>query len=153
MVIVTFALLALTMIPLFIAARRARSKKSYKGVLAANIVLFFVVAVGSMLLMPVFGAEANPDAAVAAADTAVSAAAEVAGSDGFARGMGFIGAALSTGMSCIGAGVAVAGAASSAIGATSENPNMLAKSLIFVALAEGVALYGMLISFQIIGAL
>jgi V/A-type H+-transporting ATPase subunit K len=69
------------------------------------------------------------------------------------KGLGYVGAALATGMSCIGAGIAVSGAASSAIGATSENPKMFAKSMLFVALAEGVALYGMLISFQIIAAL
>ena len=42
---------------------------------------------------------------------------------------------------------------SAAIGASSENPSMFAKSIIFVALAEGIAIYGMLISFQIVGKL
>ena len=50
----------------------------------------------------------------------------------------------------IGAGIAVASSASAAIGAISENPKTFGKALIFVALAEGVALYGMLISIQIL---
>lgn len=66
-------------------------------------------------------------------------------------GMKFLAAALSTGFSCIGAGIAVAAAASSALGAISEDPQIMGKSLIFVALAEGIALYGLLISFMIIG--
>ena len=65
-------------------------------------------------------------------------------------GMGLMAAALATGMSCIGAGVAVAAAASAALGAVSENEKTFGKALIFVALAEGVALYGLLISFQIL---
>ena len=65
-------------------------------------------------------------------------------------GMGFLAAALATGMSCIGAGVAVAAAATAALGAVSENEGTFGKALIFVALAEGVALYGLLVSFQIL---
>ena len=49
--------------------------------------------------------------------------------------------------------VAVASAASAALGAISEDPSALGKSLIFVGLAEGVCLYGLIISFMIIGKL
>lgn len=69
----------------------------------------------------------------------------------YSDNMKFLAAALSTGLSCIGAGVAVAAASSSALGAISEDPEIMGKSLIFVALAEGIALYGLLISFMIIG--
>ena len=62
-------------------------------------------------------------------------------------------AALVTGLSCIGGGIAVASAASAALGAISEDQSILGKSLIFVGLAEGVALYGLIISFMIIGKL
>ena len=68
-------------------------------------------------------------------------------------GMGYLAAALVTGLSCIGGGIAVAAAASSALGAISENSSILGKSLIFVGLAEGVALYGLIISFMILGKL
>lgn len=44
-------------------------------------------------------------------------------------------------------GVAVASAASAAIGALSEDSSIMGKALIFVALAESIALYGLLISF------
>ena len=54
---------------------------------------------------------------------------------------------------CIGGGIAVASAASAALGAISEDQSILGKSLIFVGLAEGVALYGLIISFMIIGKL
>lgn len=65
-------------------------------------------------------------------------------------GLGYIAAALSTGLSCIGAGIAVSSASSAALGAISEDPKVMGKALIFLALAEGVALYGFLISFTIL---
>ena len=64
-------------------------------------------------------------------------------------GLGFIAAALVTGLSTIGAGIAVA-ASASALGAIGD-PKLMGKSLIFVALAEGIALYGLLVSFSILG--
>ncbi len=59
---------------------------------------------------------------------------------GFATGMGYLAAAIVTGLSCIGGGIAVASAASAALGAISEDSSVLGKSLIFVGLAEGVCL-------------
>jgi len=80
-------------------------------------------------------------------------AAEAASTSAGAAGLGYIAAALSTGLSCIGGGVAVSAAASAALGAISEDSSILGKSLIFVGLAEGVCLYGLIISFMIIGSL
>mgnify|MGYP000656426131 CR=1 FL=1 len=90
--------------------------------------------------------------AIAVMFTGASSVQAAAGSEGtLATGMGYIAAALVTGLSCIGAGVAVASAASAAIGALSEDSSIMGKALIFVALAESIALYGLLISFSILG--
>lgn len=75
-----------------------------------------------------------------------------AASDATAAGLAYIGAGLATGFSCIGGGIAVGNAAPAAIGATSEDPKAFGKAIIFVALGEGVALYGMLISIMLISA-
>ena len=81
-------------------------------------------------------------------------AAEAAGTAASsATGFGYLAAALSTGLSCVGGGIAVASAASAALGAISEDSSALGKSLIFVGLAEGVCLYGLIISFMILGKL
>ena len=72
--------------------------------------------------------------------------------DETAAGLAYIGAGLATGFSCIGGGIAVGNAAPAAIGATSEDPKAFGKAIIFVALGEGVALYGMLISIMLISA-
>jgi V/A-type H+-transporting ATPase subunit K len=65
-------------------------------------------------------------------------------------GWGFVAAALATGLSSLGAGIAVAGVGSAAIGAIAEKPELLGRSLIFVGLAEGIAIYGLIISILIL---
>jgi len=65
-------------------------------------------------------------------------------------GMGFIAAAISTGLATLGAGYAVGAVGSSALGAVSEDPNILGKTLIYVGLAEGIAIYGLIISIIIL---
>ena len=73
--------------------------------------------------------------------------------DGLATGLGYLGAALVTGISGLGSGIAVASSASAALGALSEDGSLFGKSIIFVAMAEGIALYGLIISFMILGKL
>jgi len=70
--------------------------------------------------------------------------------DSSSAGMGFIAAAISTGLATIGAGYAVGAVGSSALGAVSEDPNILGKTLIYVGLAEGIAIYGLIISIIIL---
>ena len=88
-------------------------------------------------------------------DGSTAMAAEAAGEalPGLSVGLGYLAAALVTGLFCIGGGIAVASAASAALGAISEDQSILGKSLIFVGLAEGVCLYGLIISFMILGKL
>lgn len=133
--IATLVLLVLLAAPLFAVYRRRAAGKPVRFALFAQIVSFFAMC----LLVSGLGI-----GAASAAETAVDPAASQIG-------MGLLAAALSTGLSCVGAGIAVAAAASSAIGAISENEQSFGKALIFVALAEGVALYGFLISFLILG--
>ncbi len=59
-------------------------------------------------------------------------------------------AGVSTGLAALGAGVGVSGTGAAAIGAIAEKPEALGRSLIFVGLAEGVAIYGLLIAFLVL---
>lgn len=67
--------------------------------------------------------------------------------------IGLLAAALATGLAGIGGGIAVAAGAPAAIAANSENPKTFGKSLIFVALGESIALYGLVISIMILSKL
>ena len=66
---------------------------------------------------------------------------------------GFIAAALATGLSALGAGFAVASVGSAAIAALAEKPELLGRVLIIVGLAEGIAIYGLIISILILNQL
>lgn len=114
----------------------ARGKKNGKQCLLMNIITFFGI----------FGIFT---VAMLADGVSALAAAETAGGLTVGEGLKFIGAALSTGLSGIGGGIAVASSASAAIGAMSENEKIMGKTLIFVAMAEGIALYGLVISLLI----
>jgi V/A-type H+-transporting ATPase subunit K len=61
-----------------------------------------------------------------------------------------IGAGLATGLAAIGAGVAVGITGSAAIGGITQKPEILGRTLIFVGLAEGIAIYGLIVSFMIL---
>ena len=66
---------------------------------------------------------------------------------------GYMAAALATGLSALGAGFAVASVGSAAIGAMAEKPELLGRVLIMVGLAEGIAIYGLIISILILNEL
>jgi len=59
-------------------------------------------------------------------------------------------AALATGLATIGAGIAVSSTGSAAIGTIAERPEAFGRALIFVGLAEGIAIYGLIIAFMIL---
>lgn len=138
-----FLMLLAISLPLLLIYRRVKSGNRGKAPLVANLCSFFGVMVCMAVVFLSQGA-----AAAEAAD-----AAGLVTSDGFATGMGYIAAALAVGLASIGGGIAVAASASSALGALSENESIFGKSLIFVGLAEGLALYGLLIGFMIISKL
>ena len=113
-----------------------KSKKRYKKSLIANCFMFFGVLLVATVVS--FAGTASVQAAGSSAD-------------GLATGLGYLGAALVTGISGLGSGIAVA--SSAALGALSEDGSLFGKSIIFVAMAEGIALYGLIISFMILGKL
>jgi V/A-type H+-transporting ATPase subunit K len=65
----------------------------------------------------------------------------------------FIGAALATGMSSLGAGFAVAKVGTAAVGALAEKPELFGRLLIFIGLAEGIAIYGLIVSILMLNRL
>lgn len=66
-------------------------------------------------------------------------------------GWGFVGAAIAAGLGCLGAGIAVAVVGSSALGVVGEKPEMLGSTLIYLGLAEGIAIYGLIVALLILG--
>lgn len=134
--LIPLVLFAVILLPLASAYKASlKGKKSKKGIVV-NLASFAVFSI--VMIAFVF---ANP---AAAAETAKAA------SSGLDKSIGLLAAALAMGIPGIGAGLAIASSATSAIGATSEDPKMLGRSIIFVALGESIALFGFIIAFMII---
>lgn len=131
-------LIALISLPLVNVFRGKKSVSVAKHRMITHVCFFFAIVLGTVFF------SATKAYAAGADDVTM----KMAGSIG--QGLGFIAAALATGLSALGAGIAVAAAAPAAIGAFSENEKNFGKSMIFVALGEGVAIYGLLISIFII---
>ncbi len=109
-------------------------RKIYATVLGLSSLLVFTGAVLALFSGTSFAAEG----AAAAKEISVGA------------GLGFIAAACATGIACLGAGLAVANVGAAALGLVGEKPEMLGTTLIYLGLAEGIAIYGVIISLLII---
>lgn len=66
-------------------------------------------------------------------------------------GKAFYAAAVSTGLAALAAGIAVAYVGTAAVGALAEKPELTGRVLIFVGLAEGIAIYGLITAIMILG--
>lgn len=103
-------------------------------------VLSVIVGAGATLLLLV---PRSSSAQTPAAVVAVRA-------DSLFMGWAFVSAALSTGLAALGAGYAVARVGSAAVGAVAEKPDLFGRVLVLVGLAEGIAIYGLIVSILIL---
>jgi V/A-type H+-transporting ATPase subunit K len=85
----------------------------------------------------------------AAAEAAAATAAAVAIDSRWV----FIGAALAAGLATLGAGFAVARVGTAAVGALAEKPELFGRLLIFIGLAEGIAIYGLIVAILMLNRL
>lgn len=154
MKILDFVFIALPIIGLIVSlvysVRSVKRGKKTKNAVATQLLTFLAVCVISVAAPMIASAATTDDTAAPAATTTTSAAAEAETTSADSqKGLSLIAAALAVGIAGIGGGIAVAAAAPAAIGATSEDPKAFGKSMIFVALGEGIALYGLLIAILI----
>lgn len=149
-------ILAAMCVPLVLSIRSLKKGNSPRKALRVNLTAFAAVMLLAVA-MPFAVSAATPDdaatqpvATAAPATDPAPATGDAAAAAANADGMKYLAAALAVGLACIGGGIAVASASPAAIGATSENPKAFSKSLIFVALGESIALYGLVISILIL---
>ena len=117
---------------------RRRGRAALGVVLAVDALLL----VGSLALL-VVSVSAGPAAAATVGAAPAAAAA--------ANGSALIGAAIAVAGSSIGAAFAVAYTGSAALAAMSERPELFGRSMVIVGLAEGIAIYGLIVSVILIG--
>lgn len=139
-VISLFILVFLTVITGFYFSKNPeKSRKFVKKVFAGNIAIFVVIMILALISLTPTTAYAAESSSTNTIDTTDN------------TGLGLIGAALATGLAAVGAGVGVGMVGAASVGAISEKPELLGKTLIYVGLAEGIAIYGLIVTIMILG--
>lgn len=139
-------ILSISFIPLWMLLKRSKQhqlkkpqKTTKKYMLIHYILLFGLIGLATTLM------------SFSKATYAVQTVDQVAQSAGaLALCFKYISSALAVGIGCIGAGIAISNGISAAIGACSENEKTFSKALMFVAFGEGIAIYGLVVSFLIL---
>jgi V/A-type H+-transporting ATPase subunit K len=129
--------------------------KSFKKLLAIVITLGFV-AIGGTSLLVLKAIAQTPEKTETSAVESTESAVEVAPNtarDSDTIKFGFIAAALAVGIGSIGAAIAVGNIGTAAMGTIGEKPELSGSALIFVGLAEGIAIYGLIVAIMILGKL
>lgn len=143
--ILTLSLVGLVGMGVYYELRPPRPKAGavgrLRGTVAANLVLF-VAAEAGLLLVAVDEAFAQPAAGGATtADVSLG------------MGLALIGAGIPTAVATIAAGIAVATVGSAAMAAISEKPEAFGRTLVYLGLAEGIAIYGLVVTILMLGKL
>jgi len=109
-----------------------------KGGLLANGLLFGLGLAGVTL----FGVQD-----VLAAEPTATAAGEIS----LGQGLALLGVGLPTGLAAIGAAIALGPIGSASLAVIAEKPEMFGRTLIYMGLAEGIAIYGLVMSILLLG--
>ena len=137
------AILLAAVAVLILIGRRLSTRKRARSLVVGFILLDVGILLAALVITGLLWLGA-PIPAVAAA------AAPPAQEGGGVSGTVALSAALSTGLATLGAGIAVAVSGSAAIGGITERPEIFGRALVIVGLAEGIAIYGLIISFFIL---
>lgn len=136
-VLLTVALLCMIATGIYLHYRPlepGRARRLFMPTVAINIGVFFAAQLGAALL--------GVNDALAAAEGAAGGLAEIT----TGMGLAFIGIALPTALSTIAAGIAVGPIGAASLAAVSEKPEMFGRTLVYLGLAEGIAIYGLVLS-------
>ncbi|QEN09815.1 ATPase [Oceanispirochaeta crateris] len=102
--------------------------------------MFMLVIMGILFLLSVSGVFAQSGEST----TVVTVSPDV-------QKFGLIAAAIAFGMGAIGAGIAISNVGAAAMGAIGEKPEIAGQALIFIALAEGLVVFGFITALMILG--
>lgn len=141
-IVLTVSLLALIMLGIYLElqpmAQRKKIPKWMKAFSGLNLLLF----VGGIGLILVGGINE-----VFAQGGAMNAVGEI--STGY--GLALIGIGLPTGLATIGAGIAVSSVGAASLAVITEKPEMFGRTLVYLGLAEGIAIYGLVVTILLLG--
>ncbi len=142
--LISFAILGLIVTGLLLDRRPQllEQMRTWLRPVLSSQILIFVGAQIALLLVGI--SEALADSAQAA---------EGSPEMGIGMGLAMIGVGIPTGLSTIGAGIAVGPIGAASLAAITEKPENLGRTLIYLGLAEGIAIYGLVISILLLNKL
>ncbi|MEY6433554.1 ATP synthase subunit C [Thioalkalicoccus limnaeus] len=135
--LMSLALIGLIVTGLLLELRPAYARHLqgwFKPAMGGQLVVF----VGALLGLLWFGI----DQVMAQTEAVTAVGSEIS----VGLGLAIIGAGIPTGLSTIGAGIAVGPIGAASLAAITEKPEILGRTLIYLGLAEGIAIYGLVIS-------
>ena len=156
------AIILATPLAVAVPLTRGRTPQAMVRVVVVSMAAAFTLALAIVAADMSSGDEAPAQAATSAvvaqtpaiepADPAVAQPVSQATPDTSTdSGAAFIGAAIAVAASALGAGIAIAYAGSAALATISEQPDLFGRAMVVVGLAEGVAIYGLIVAVLILG--
>jgi V/A-type H+-transporting ATPase subunit K len=115
----------------------ARAGRWWRGTLATNLIVLAGAGIGLL--------------ALGMHDAIAQQAAATSGEISSGLGLALLGAGLPTGLAAIGAGLAVGPVGAASLAIISEKPEMFGRTLIYLGLAEGIAIYGLVVTILLLG--
>jgi V/A-type H+-transporting ATPase subunit K len=143
--LMTFSLLGMIFIGIYFEIRPVSKLTNatpwLKGTIAINLLTFVTAQIG-LLFLGIQEVMAEP------------ATAEVVTREiSLGTGLAMIGIGIATGLATIGAGMAVGPVGTASLAVIAEKPEMFGRTLVYLGLAEGIAIYGLVVSILLLGKL
>ena len=121
-------------------SKKANSPSWLKTTVAVNLFTFILAQMG-LLFLGIQDVMAEP------------ASAEVVREISVGMGLAMIGAGIPTALATIGAGIAVGPVGAASLAVIAEKPEMFGRTLVYLGLAEGIAIYGLVVTILMLGKL
>ncbi len=115
----------------------ARAQRWWKGTLATNLLVFVSASMAALLLGMQDALAQQPSAP--------------GGEISIGLGLALLGAGLPTALAAFGAGLAVGPVGAASLAVIAEKPEMFGRTLIYLGLAEGIAIYGLVVTILLLG--
>ncbi len=119
-------------------AKQPHIQHKWKSVVAVNLLVFVGAQVG-LLVLGMQDAMAETTASATGGEVSVG------------LGLSLIGIGIPTALATIGAGIAVGPVGAASLAVISEKPELFGRTLIYLGLAEGIAIYGLVVTILMLG--
>jgi V/A-type H+-transporting ATPase subunit K len=135
------------------------SRKRLKNFILASVIVLMAIFVGVGMISgaKIFAQDSGTTgsqaagAGAAATGGGAGSQADVPPGRASVSSYAFLAAAVAFGLGAVGAGIAIGNVGAAAMGAVAEKPEIAGQALIFVALAEGLVVFGFITALMILG--